>query len=195
MNDSQKSPYVVFRRPDSPNYWVRFSIPGQGQKRIGLKTPDIIEATRRAEREYNRAVWSAEEGILPGKTSFDKVARQYLASAETAAGANASKLSKVAADRAVLERYMIPFFGKSTITSINAPKMHDYLDWRRTYWTAGPGSQETHIVYERKGKKLYRPPRYIEATLSTLRREAVTMRAVFKHAVRLGYGWRQATPT
>ncbi len=195
MNDSRKSSYVVFQRPDSPNYWVRFSLPGQGQKRIGLKTPDIIEATRRAEREYQRAVWSAEEGILPGKTSFDKVARQYLARAETAAGTNASKLSKVAADRAVLERYMIPFFGKSTITSINAPKMHDYLDWRRTYWTAGPGSQETHIVYERKGKKLYRPARHIEATLSTLRREAVTMRAVFKHAVRLGYVKPSEIPT
>lgn len=86
MLDSQKPQYVVFQRPDSPNYWVRFSIPGQGQKRIGLKTPDITEAARRAEREYQRALWSAEEGILPGKTSFDKVARQYLASAKTAAG-------------------------------------------------------------------------------------------------------------
>jgi hypothetical protein len=32
-----------------------------------------------------------------------------------------------------------------------------------------------------------RPAQHIEATLSTLRREAVTMRSVFKHAVRLGY--------
>ncbi|MCG8271607.1 tyrosine-type recombinase/integrase [Aquamicrobium sp. NLF2-7] len=152
-----------------------------------MKTSDLMEATKRAEHEYRRAVWSAEEGILPGKTSFDKVARQYLASAEAAASTNASKLSKVVADRAVLERYMIPFFGKSTITSINAPKLHDYLNWRRTYWTAGPGSQETHIIYERQGKKLHRPARHIEATLSTLRREAVTMRSVFKHAVRLGH--------
>jgi len=74
MNDSQKSPYVVFQRADSPNYWVRFSIPGHGQKRIGLKTPDLTEANKLAEREYNRAVWSAEEGILPGKTSFDSLA-------------------------------------------------------------------------------------------------------------------------
>ena len=61
---------------------------------------------------------------------------------------------------------MIPFFGKATITSINAPKLYDYLDWRRTYWTSGPGSKETHIVYERQGKRLYRPvaqdgPRFI----------------------------------
>lgn len=64
--------------------------------------------------------------MLPGKTSSNRVSRQYLASAESAAGTNASKLSKVVADRAVLERYMIPFFGKSTIMSINAPKMHGY---------------------------------------------------------------------
>ncbi|WP_370675568.1 hypothetical protein [Pleomorphomonas sp. PLEO] len=34
---------------------------------------------------------------------------------------------------------------------------------------------------------MIRPAQHIEATLSTLRREAVTMRSVFKHAVRLGY--------
>src|SRR5690606_32639054 len=126
-------------RKDSPYYWVRFSITGQGQKRIGLKTEDPEEAAKLAQQHYQRAVWSAEEGLLQGKTSFDKVARQYIASAESATKANPKLHSKMVADRAVLERYLIPFFGKSTITSINAPKLHNYLEWRRTYWTEGPG--------------------------------------------------------
>src|SRR5690606_37071585 len=119
MNAPTKSPYVVFLRKDSPYYWVRFSIPGQGQKRIGLKTDDPDEAAKLAERQYQRAVWSAEEGLLHGKTSFDKLAREYVASAEKAAKAAPKQHSKAVADRAVLDRYMIPFFGKSTITSIN----------------------------------------------------------------------------
>ena len=187
MNAPTKSPYVVFLRKDSPYYWVRFSIPGQGQKRIGLKTDDPVEAAKLAEQQYQRAVWSAEEGLLHGKTSFDKLAREYVASAEKAAKAAPKQHSKAVADRAVLDRYMIPFFGKSTITSINVPKLNQYMDWRRTYWTEGPGKDLLVIDYERNGKKLYRPARHIEATQSTLRREAVTLRAVFKHAVRQGH--------
>jgi integrase len=172
---------------DSPSLWVRFSIPGQGQKRICLKTDNEEEAKRNAEYEYQRAVWKAEQGTLPGKTSFDKVARQYLEHALLEAGNNPTKLSKVAADRGVLDRYMVPFFGRSPITAISVPKLHGYMTWRRSYWTSGPGAEEKHIAYERKGRRVIRPAQHIEATLSTLRREAVTMRSVFKHAVRLGY--------
>jgi integrase len=187
MNAPSKPQYVLFLRKDSPYYWVRFSIPGQGQKRIGLKTDDIGKAAELAQEEYRRAVWRAEEGLLPGKTSFDKVARQYIKSIENAAKDSPKLRTKATADKALLERYMIPFFGKSTITSINAPKLYEYLEWRRTYWTEGPGQSVSHIEYEREGRRSFRPARHIEATLSTLRREAVALRSVFKHAVRLGY--------
>ena len=173
--DQPKLPYVVFSRVDSPSLWVRFSIPGQGQKRICLKTDNEEDAKRRAEIEYQRALWSAEQGTLPGRTSFDKVARQYLESASLEAGSNPSKLSKVAADRGVLDRYMVPFFGRSPITAISVPKLHSYMEWRRSYWTSGPGAEEKHIAYERKGRRVIRPAQHIEATLSTLRREAVTL--------------------
>lgn len=187
MNDRPSAPYVVFTRSDSPYFWVRFSIPGQGQKRIALKTRDEQDAKRRAEVEYQRAIWSAEQGLLPGKMSFDRIARLYLDSAEREAGDHPVKRAKVTADRGVLERYMLPFFGRSPVTAINAPKLHNYMGWRKSYWTSGPGAEETHITYERQGRKVIRPAQHIEATLSTLRREAVTLRSVFKHAVRLGY--------
>ena len=121
--DQPKLPYVVFSRVDSPSLWVRFSIQGHGQKRICLKTSIEEEAKRNAEYEYRRVLWSAEQGTLPGKTSFDKVARQYLERAQLEAGSNPSKLSKVAADRGVLDRYMVPFFGRSPITAISVPKL------------------------------------------------------------------------
>lgn len=194
MPDSPKKPYEVFLRQDSPNFWMRFSLPGHGQKRIGLKTPDREEADKRAEQEYQKAVWSAERGILEGRTSFDKVARQYLAYVE-ALGLTSERYKKLAvADRGVVERYLIPFFGRATITSINQKKLNAYLDWRRTYWTVGPGVKIDHIEYQRAGKTYRRPAIKKEAPLSTLRREAVTMRAVFKHAARLGHLTRAEIP-
>jgi hypothetical protein len=57
---------------------MRFSLKGHGQKRIGLKTPDFELARVLAEKEYQKAVWSAEAGVLQGKTSFSKLAEQYL---------------------------------------------------------------------------------------------------------------------
>jgi integrase len=192
--DLPKKPYEVFLRKDSPNFWMRFSLSGHGQKRIGLKTSDRDEAEKRAELEYQKAVWSAEKGILEGRTSFDKVARQYLAHVE-ALGLTSERHKKLAAaDRGVIERYLIPFFGRATVTSINQKKLNAYLDWRRTYWTAGPGVKIDHIEYERAGKTYRRPAIKKEAQLSTLRREAVTMRAVFKHAARLGHLTRAEIP-
>ncbi|WP_152529665.1 hypothetical protein [Aliihoeflea sp. 2WW] len=131
MLDSPKKPYEVFQRKDSPNFWMRFSLPGHGQKRIGLKTPDRDEADKRAEQEYQKAVWSAEKGILEGRTSFDKVARQYLAHVE-ALGLTSQRHKKLAiADRGVIERYLIPFFSRATVTSINQTKLNAYLDMAR----------------------------------------------------------------
>jgi integrase len=192
--DFPKKPYEVFLRKDSPNFWMRFSLPGHGQKRIGLKTADRAEADRKAEQEYQRAVWSAEKGILEGKTSFDKIARQYLAHLE-ALGLTSSRHKKLAiADRGVIDRYLIPYFGRATVTSINQKKLNEYLDWRKAYWTSGPGVSITHIEYQRAGKIYRRPAVKTEPALSTLRREAVTLRAVFKHAARLGHMTRAEIP-
>jgi hypothetical protein len=115
--DQPKLPYVVFSRVDSPSLWVRFSIPSQGQKRICLKTDNEEDAKRHPEIEYQRAFGAPSQGTLPGRTSFDKVARQYLESASLEASSNPSKLSKVAADRGVLDFYMVPFFGRSLCSS------------------------------------------------------------------------------
>ncbi|SCM77100.1 hypothetical protein KL86PLE_40905 [uncultured Pleomorphomonas sp.] len=56
----------------------------------------------------------------------------------------------------MLDRYMAPFFGRSLITAISVPKLHSYMEWRRSYWTSGPGAKEKHIAYERKGRRVNR---------------------------------------
>lgn len=187
MNAIDKRPYELFQRPDSPNWWMRFSITGHGQKRIGLKTPDFELACVLAEREYQKAVWSAEAGVLQGKTSFSKLAQQYLDRLDRLRITDPKQDTKYFHDKGIIDRYLVPYFGKKTITSITHAKVQEYLEWRRQYWTTGPGKDEYAIKYERDGKQFSRPVQHIEPAQSTLRREAVTLRNVFKQAVTLGY--------
>lgn len=187
MNAIDKRPYELFRRKDSPNWWLRFSIAGHGQKRIGLKTPDAELARVLAEKEYNKALWSAEAGVLEGKTSFSKLAEQYLDRLDKLSQANSKHLTKYRHDKGIIDRYLVPYFGKKTVTSISHARVQEYLEWRRQYWTTGPGKDEYAIKSERNGKLFVRPVQHIEPALSTLRREAVTLRNVFKQAVTLGY--------
>jgi integrase len=190
---SAKTPYEVFQRADSANWWMRFSLPGQGQIRLGLKTRDPDEAAKKAATEYQRAVFQAEHNLLPGKMSFDKVARRFLDSIEAPAEQKKAHATYVS-HKGVIDRYLIPHFGKMPIAAITEPKLYAYIEWRRTFWTTGPGKSLKHIQYERGGRKLFTSARHEEPKLSTLRREAVTLRAVFNFAARSGFIGRGAIP-
>ena len=108
MSNDTKKPYEVFLRKGSANYWMRFSLPGQGQIRIGLKTPDKTSAEVKAAGEYQKAVWQAEHNILPGKMSFDKLAEAFLASIEPAEKTTPKQLDTYKAHNGVIQRYLSP---------------------------------------------------------------------------------------
>lgn len=190
---SSDKPYSVYQRAGSANWWLRFSLPKQGQIRIGLKTPDYDEALKNAATEYQRAVFRAEHNILPGKMSFHRLAEQFLVSIK-ADETDTKKHATYVAHRGVIQRYLLEFFGKTPITAIHEPKLHEYLQWRTTYWTTGPGKDVDRIEYLRKGRKVFRPVKHEEPQLATLRREAVTLRAVFDYAARSGHLSRAAIP-
>ncbi|MDB5585896.1 MAG: hypothetical protein JWP26_866 [Devosia sp.] len=184
----------MFLRKGSANFWMRFSLPGQGQIRIGLKTPDKTAAEAKAGGEYQKAVWQAEHNILPGKMSFDKLVKAFLASIEPSEGTTPKQRDTYKAHKGVIDRYLAPFFGNRTVVSLNEPKLYEYLDWRRTYWTTGPGKALKAITYERDGRTFSRPAVHVEPTTNTMRREIVTLRAVFKYAARHGHISRDAIP-
>jgi hypothetical protein len=133
MSEADKGRYELFKRADSPNWWMRFSIAGHGQKRIGLKTPDDELARVLAEREYQKAIWSAEAGVLQGKTSFSKVATQYLERLEKLAHSDPKHVTKYHHDKGIIDRYLAPYFAKKTITSITHARVQEYVEWRRQY--------------------------------------------------------------
>jgi hypothetical protein len=134
--------------------------------------PDEAEANTTAQKEFDRAIVRAEEGLLAARSSFERVPREYIAElkAEVASGAGKAYLTRDYPP--VIERYFIPYFGKRSIDSITSGDIHRYQIWRQTYWISGPGTEVKHIEYERGGKKLYRPVKREAPTSSRLRGEA-----------------------
>ena len=185
--ETTDQPYVIHKRKGTSNLWMRFTIPDHGQQRIGLKTADWNEAQARAEREYQRAMLKAEEGILEGKTSFDRLARLYVGQQFKECEAKPHRLEHARYAKRICERYLVPYFKRKPITGIREPQLYDYIEWRRVYWTEGPGRDQMYVDYERNGRRLRRPAVHKEPSLNTLKREANVIRGLFKYAVRKGF--------
>ena len=185
--ETKELPYVIHKRENSKNYWMRFSIKGFGQQRFGLGTDDLEEAHLIADEKYREAVFKAKHEILEGRTSFDYLADQYVAGLYTEAKDKPNVLTRAKYAEAVCQRYLKPYFKRRTISSIGAPKVQAYVEWRKIYWTTGFGQDLTEVASVRNGEEYKRPVQKVVPTVSTLKREASVLRGVFKHAVRLGH--------
>lgn len=180
-------PYRVFKRYDNGMYAMRFTLPGHKQIRIGLGTRDRSKAYDLAERKYMEAEIRAQEGLLLGVASFDKLAQEYLGDLEKEAAKDPRKLKGFRYAKGVVERYLIPYFGRRNIAAIRYKDLVEYVDWRRVYWTEGQGKNLEWLRFERGHKNLRRKAPRTEATASTLRRETSIVRGVFKKGVHRGF--------
>lgn len=188
LHSPKKLPYVIHKRKNSPNYWMRFSIRGHGQQRYGLGTDDLEKANLIAAEKYQEAVIKAKHGVLEGKTSFNKLAEQYVESLFKEAEGNPNRLSNARYAERIYKRYLKERFNRKTINSIGVPQLYAYIEWRTTYWTTGPGKDEEFIEYDRGHKsRIRRPAIHAEPSLNTLKREANVLRGIFKFAVRKGH--------
>jgi integrase len=182
----RKDGYTLYRRSDNGSFAMRFSLPGHPQFRFGLGTFDEAEAKALADEKYLETKILAKNELLPGVASFDVLAYGFLQVMESKAENDPSRLKGYRYSKGVVERYLIPKFGSMPITAIQHKQLMEYLDWRRTYWTEGPGVGEKWIYYQRAGKRLRRKAPKGEASASTLKRESNIIRGVFKQAVREG---------
>lgn len=182
-----KLPYVIHQRGTSKNYWMRFSIKGHGQQRIGLGTDDLKDARIVAAGKYQEAIIKAKHDILEGRTSFDYLADQYVAELFEEALGKPNRLSNARYAKRICDRYLKPYFKRRTIASIGVPKVNAYLDWRSVFWTTGDGKDITEITYVRGKDTPSRPVQRIVPSANTLKRESNILRGVFKHAVKLGH--------
>ena len=90
-------------------------------------------------------------------------------------------------ESAVIRRYFVGYFGQKPVDAVSEADLERYAEWRRTYWTEGPGKLVTHIEYERGGHRLRRPVRRSAPSLSRQRGELVVLRQLLRWASRQGY--------
>jgi integrase len=182
----RKDGYTLYQRKDNGSYAMRFSLSGHPQFRFGLGTFDEAEAKALADEKYLETKILAKNNLLTGVASFDALAADYLAILEAKAAKDPSLTKGYRYAKGVVNRYLIPKFGSDPITIIQHKQLMEYVDWRKTYWTEGPGMNEEWIKYKRGGVELARKAPNTEVSVSTLKRESNIIRGVFKQAVREG---------
>lgn len=92
-----------------------------------------------------------------------------------------------------MERFLIPLWGDTSIDDIGSADIQDWIDWRRTYWTQGPGKDITHIEYLSRGHWVRRPARHVEPGICRLRAELSIIRHVLQWAHQRG--WIKEVPS
>ncbi|MDP2780919.1 hypothetical protein, partial [Devosia sp.] len=100
--------YELYKRKDSANYWMRFSVKGKSQIRLSLKTSDADEAETRAKREHLRYQVRAEDGHLATSKLFHVVAQEYADSIEGQIKLGLKKDYRAQQDPQIIKRYLIP---------------------------------------------------------------------------------------
>ena len=186
---AQVRPYQLFQRAGSSRWWMRFSILGQGQIRQSLGTSDEAAAERKAQELWFEANYRAKQGISAVVKTFQQVAEEFIEQIEREVERGERHKDQKQRFPATIRRYFIPYFGQKGIDSIGDKDVNRYLEWRKSYWTTGPGKDVQHIEYRRGGKILRRPVNDMRrlASLSSQRSEAVVLRQLFRQAARWGH--------
>ncbi len=181
-----QDPFVLFQR-DGTNWSMRYTMNSR-QIRKSLGTSDETEAHRRANEIWHEQNYRLKNGMSISEHAFNDVAEEFVKKIEDEA-----ERKERSADHAYfwppkIRRFLIGYFGEKPIDKITPPDIERYLEWRKTYWTSGPGSDIEKIRVEREdGRVFSRPaPRKI-ASLSTIKGEMVIIRSLFQQAVRWGY--------
>jgi integrase len=184
-----KDPFTIFQRPGSSIWWMRFSVRGEGQIRKTLGTTDEAEARRKANKIWHEAEYRRENGLRAVQRSFRAVAEEFCSHMDRLSRDGEVRHDRGDRIRPLVERYFIPFFDKKPIDAITDADVIRYIEWRKTYWTTGPGKDQTHLEYIRAGKRVRRPATDMRRvpSLSSQRGEAVVLRQLLRQAAKWGY--------
>jgi len=181
-----KQPFTLFQRPGGTIWSVRFSAGGK-QIRKSLETDNYDEAHHRAYQIWGEANYRVKNGLTATVRPFHEVAEEFIKLVETESERGDRSEYQPRDWPPVIHRYLVGFFGDKPIDTIREPDIERYIEWRRTYWTAGPGKDIQYIRYERGGKILRRSARHEVPSVSRQRGELVIVRALFQQALKWGY--------
>jgi integrase len=184
---SQAERFQLFQRAGSTRWQMRFSVRGQGQIKRSLDTDDRGEAKRRADAIWYEATYRAKQGLTARAHGFEAVAEEFIAQILREVERGERRADQAKSEPAMIRRFFIGYFGSKPVDAITDTDLERYAEWRRTYWTEGPGKLIEHIEYERDGHRLRRPVRRSAPSISRQRGEAVVLRALLRWASRQGY--------
>lgn len=186
MSEQLLTPFEVYRRKDSANFWMRFSVKGKGQVRLALKTSDPDEALEKATKEHLRYQLRAEDGRFSSPKIFERVARDYVTDIKKQVELKLKKDYRGQSDPHVVERYLIPFFGKERIDNIGEARVQKFIEWRRRYWVDGPGMNLDKIEYVRDGRRYFQKVKHTIPAANTVRGNCAVLSNVFRFAAAQG---------
>ncbi|MEP1207823.1 MAG: hypothetical protein ABJM29_13020 [Rhizobiaceae bacterium] len=187
MSNEYVTDFILYRRKDSPNYCMRFTVRGHGQVRMSLQTDDPVEAERKARREHLRYQIRAEDGTYSPPKRFAAVADEYIRELEKRVRLGLIKPYRATNEPAIISRYISGYFGNHQIDTITEAMVQQFISWRFSYWVDGPGKDIEKIEYRRGGLRLFNRARHTIASTSTVRGNCAVLNNVFKFASANGY--------
>lgn len=181
-----KQPFTLFQRPGGTIWSMRFSAGGR-QIRKSLETEDHEEARHRAYQIWSESNYRVKNGLTAVERPFSEVAEEFIKLVTTESERGDRSEYHPRDWPPVIRRYLVGFFADKPVDTIREPDIERYIEWRRTYWTTGPGKDIQYIRYERDGKILRRSAKHEVPSISRQRGELVIVRAFFQQTLKWGY--------
>lgn len=120
---------TLFKRPESSLWQFRFKLPSGKWHVLSTGLDDLALAKPQAVTMYEAIIIRAEAGINPKTKTFKQVAELELANMTKAIQQKTGK--RTYRDYAfAINKYLIPFFGKTDINAITTEMIYDFEQWR-----------------------------------------------------------------
>ncbi|CAA7614679.1 conserved hypothetical protein [Magnetospirillum sp. LM-5] len=153
---------------------------------------DLAEAKEVALEKHAELTADFRRGIPIRSRTFKLAVNAYLEDLQTAVLTGRATERTMKDNKAVIDRYLLPYFESKAIDAIRQEQIEAYKLWRLTYWTTGPGATDTTRKYMRGGKliKSKRP----QKTQTQRSGEIFILKAIFNSARKRGWVKRDQIP-
>ncbi|MBV1900867.1 MAG: hypothetical protein KUG56_04260, partial [Kordiimonadaceae bacterium] len=140
---------VIFTRHSSPYWQCRIKLEGKQAFDISLKVTTQEEATTKAQDQYGAALHKLKRGQPLRSKPFNQIAKLFLSWMKDRAERGEITRGSMLAAKSKFGRYYVPYFGSSHLDEIQETEIEAFQEWRKAYWTTGPGAETDSIIYER----------------------------------------------
>ncbi|OOZ41329.1 hypothetical protein BOW53_04220 [Solemya pervernicosa gill symbiont] len=187
---------LLYRRSDSGDNWhCRIKFPSKPYIRRSLKTDSREEAKQLAEEIFAELNYKSKRGLAVTSRKFRAVAKSFVEQLDARVAKDTINDKRAHDYKLVIDRYLIPYFGKKSIDNISDADVERYREWRKVYWISGEGSKAEFIEYERGGKLIRSPKRKPKLpSNNTLNKEDSVLRQIFQHGRVHGFITQEEIP-